>query len=262
MAPTRNVLPYRTDEADLHRLVAARARGRTLDQVRTLGFSAKSFDGVVTTAQCLSLVSDKNGELTQYGRTYALCSAADRPEKLAHLIRSYLPFSLALDAALLHGGPQPTPLEWLETWWAAHGFGSSESNRAEAAPVFAKLVEFAGLGRYIQGRKGHPSRIEWAADAAPSPATSVGAPAAEELEGVEPSRIQASAPPGEMPLRDQRLAAPVLHDSGAEAGHEAGPTALRWTLGPGREVVLHLPAALSRAERERVLRLVELLLME
>jgi hypothetical protein len=262
MASTHNVLPYRTDEADLHRLVAARARGRTLDQVRTLGFSAKSFDGVVTTAQCLSLIADKDGTLTQYGRTYALCSTAERPETLALLIRSYLPFSLALDAALLHGGPQPTPLEWLETWWSAHGFGSSESNRSEAAPVFAKLVEFAGLGRYIQGRKGHPSRIEWAADAASSSATPVDASAAEETEGVESSLLPAPPPAGEMPLRERLLAAPARDDSGAAAGHEPGTTALRWTLAPGREVVLHLPAALSPAERERVLRLVELLLME
>jgi hypothetical protein len=268
MASNHTILPYRTDEADLRRLLEARARGRTLDQIRTLGFSPKSFDGVVATATALGLIHDRTAELTPEGRSFAVATDAERAEILARQLRIYPPYSLALDAILLHDGPAPTPLGWLETWWAAHRFGGSESNRAEAAPVFAKLVDAAGLGRYVQGRKGHPSRIEWTADAAtllPVPGSAAPRPAdgdAARAATPQPDPVPAPPPPlSPTPVRAESGSEEVVHTRSATgAASTAASTELRWHLGPGREVVLRLPAELSTSERDRLRRLLLLLL--
>jgi hypothetical protein len=271
MPPTPPVLPYRTDEEDLQRLLAGLARGRSLDQIRSQGFSPKSFDGVLTTAQALALIADKEGSLTEAGRSYTLIKPEYRSGFISAALRSFPPFALALSSAL-QDGPKPTPLDWLVTWWAAHGYGSSESNRSEAAPVFAKLVEAAGLGRYVQGRKGHPSRIEWLIDALPPPSpepAAAGSSAPRQPSTLPTARAPARATGSDPSAEGRGATAPTVAGSAAAApvaavtaspDGEVGATTVSWLLAPGKEVLLRFPVTLTAAERERVLRLAELLL--
>ena len=57
----------------------------------------------------------------------------------------------------------------METWWATQGYGSSRSNRQEGAALLGRLVEYAALGRYVPGRRGYPTRIEWTEPLPPAP---------------------------------------------------------------------------------------------
>jgi hypothetical protein len=248
------ILPYRIDSDDLHRFVTARVRGRSADQIRTLGFAPKTWEGTLSSAASLGLLDDKSGDVTGLGRRYAVASAEERAAVLREMLWEFPPFSLLLETALTGNGPQPTPLEWIETWWATHGFGSSESNRVEAAPVFAKLVEAAGLGAYIPGRRGHVSRIEWAEDARlpgqPSPAVQQGAPT------VEPAVAEKPAPASRGTLPQPGMGEKGLSTT---ADTFSAGNLLVWQLSPGRMVQVRVPSDLSSDEKARLLKLFEAL---
>jgi hypothetical protein len=239
-------LPYRTDADDLRRFVAARARGRTPAQIRALGFSAKSFEGTAHAAEVLTLVEDRNGDMSALGRRLALAEEAHCGDVLRDVVLRYPPYALLAENVLTGAGPSPTPLEWIETWWATHGFGSSESNRAEAAPVFARLLEAAGFGSFVQGRKGHPSRIEWA----PAAASLLGLrpPAS----GPEADRVPATARPRAAEAEPPPPARPSREVSSANE--------VNWRLAPGRRVLISVPEDLTAAEKQKILRLLQLLL--
>lgn len=241
------VLPYRTDADDLHRLLTALARGRTPPQARMLGFSPKGFEGTVTAARALGLISDNSDAPTELGRRYVLAEGAQRVVVLREVLQGYAPYALLLEAVATGVRTAATPLDWVQTWWATHGFGSSESNRVEAAPVLARLVESAGLGRYVQGRKGHVSRIEWAADAGRLVAATAGPAGA-------PPAPRTGGPPATGSLSDASAPSPVAPEG------EEPTTELRWELAPGRAVQLRLPGRLTPGERRRLRELFELLL--
>jgi hypothetical protein len=246
-------LPYRTDADDLRRFVAARARGRTPGQIRALGFSAKSFEGTAHAAEALALVEDRNGDLSALGRRLALADETQPAEVLRDVVLRYPPFALLAENVLTGAGPSPTPLEWIQTWWATHGFGSSESNRAEAAPVFARLLEAAGFGSFVQGRKGHPSRIEWAPAAASllGLAHPAAAPEADRPNAIAPPRA-AEAEPSPPPAAPPPPAGPSRDVPSANE--------VNWRLAPGRRVLISVPADLTTAEKQKILRLLQLLL--
>jgi hypothetical protein len=246
------VLPYRTDPDDLHRFLVARTRGRPLSQVRTQNFAPKNFEGTLAAVDALALVEDKAGDLSALGRRYAVSNPAERAGLLREILGSFPPYALLLEAILAGDTREPTPLEWIETWWASHRFGSSESNRAEATPVFAKLVEAAGLGTYIQGRKGHVSRIEWTADATARLHTPSAEP--EPLEEVGRPALALS------PTTSVVTSAADSHADREPERFRPRENLLTWQLSPGREVTLRLPADVTEAERTRLLRLFELLL--
>ena len=155
------VLPYRSGREELDRWIEARARGRDANQIRNVGFPSKTFEGTVATTRALGLVKADGDELTDAGRKYALSSAPERDALLREEIRRFPPYARLLRAALARGAPPVTETAWMERWWATHGFGSSESNRTEAATLLGKLCESAELGTFIPGRRGHPSRVEW-----------------------------------------------------------------------------------------------------
>lgn len=54
-----------------------------------------------------------------------------------------------------------TTLLAIEKYWIRFQYGSSKSNIHEGAILFARLIELAGLGRFIIGRRGVKSRIQW-----------------------------------------------------------------------------------------------------
>jgi hypothetical protein len=258
--PANQVLPYRIDVADLRRFVNARARGRSDAEIRAMGYAPKTFEGTLKSVACLGLLQDKGGALTSLGRRFALAGDEDLADKLSGVLRSYPPYAGLLDTVLEGTGPRPTPLHWIETWWATRGFGSSESNRSEAAPVFARLVESAELGTFVPGRRGHASRIEWLPAAQVRWTGDLRGPAGEP--GVRGGRdALAGRPP-------QPRAARITADSGGvEAGAPIGAdpeenSHITWEFGPGRRVELRVPGRLSRSEREWLLQLFQLLLAD
>jgi hypothetical protein len=160
------ILPYRVEGQDLEKMVEHRARGRSLDQIRTLGFSEKGYEGTRRAAEALGLL-DEEGELTELGKKFALEREAEgRRRFVLERMLEFEPYGLLLTSLLGDGTPDITELSEIELWWSTHGFGNSQSNRERGSTAFGRLVDYAGLGRYILGRGGHPSRIEWKSGAA------------------------------------------------------------------------------------------------
>lgn len=160
-----NVLPYRASGADIAGFIDSLGRGRSVDQAQaTLNLSSKSLEGTLSACAALGLVDD-DGALTTQGRRFALARQPhERQTIVLEGLLGYEPYELLLEA-LVHQNAEAASLDWVITWWGTHGYGSSQTNRSEGASTFARLVEFAGIGEYKQGRRGHPSRIEWVEDA-------------------------------------------------------------------------------------------------
>lgn len=164
---------------------------------------------------------------------------------------SFEPYELLLEA-VVQRGDRVTTLDWVETWWNTHGCGSSRSNRTEGSSSFGRLADFAGLGAYIQGRRGHPSRVEWAHDTLASATTD--RTKRREIEQAEPPSI---APPGDSSEgQGNKLSpsGPRLADAPLDS------ISLNLPLGPGRIVEIRLPACISAAEKDRLIQLLEFLI--
>ncbi len=263
------MLPYRLDVGDLFRWLEARARGRSLAQIRALGFATRSFEGVQAGARAFGLVS-ADDELTPAGERLALASDADRRARLAAAAVRYEPYGLLLESVLNRGVPTDTEISWIETWWATHGYGASQTNRAEAAASFGRLVDYLELGSYIPGRRGHPTRIRWSSEAGERVATL----AATTAPPPRPARAAPEPAPPMPGLPDplpRPTAAPRTAPSSASTAPPVRPTPesavaaqneIRLDLGGGEAAELRLPTALSGEQKRRLLSLVDLLVRE
>lgn len=286
------VLPYRTNGADLTRWLEARARGAATDRPAALGIAAKSLDGTVEAATSLGLVEEESTDLTALGRRFVLAAGADRTRILRAAMFAFAPYGGVLEA-VRDRGDEETEVDWIERWWGTHGHGGSQSNRAEAAASLGRLVEHVGLGAYIPGRRGHPTRIRWdrdalraacpaqagrAADPPPGGARDAGpgphpapdaAPARAGAPAVRSRAPTASPPAAERtgthpPLGIPTVSAPSPAPVEPEGGTRAAARSPRHSrlvlpLGEGRVAKLSIPAVLTRAEKRRLLSLVELL---
>lgn len=236
---TTGVLPYRTDAELLLRWLEARARDPRARAVRGRGA-----EGAAATAAALGLTDRETGALSAAGERLVLASAGERPGLLAAAMEGYEPYRALMAAARAHSPGGSTEVGWMESWWGTNGYGGSRSNREEATATLGRLVEYAGLGRYIPGRRGHPTRIEWSEPRpirAPPPAAPPLAPSPP-----VPAAVSSSAP--------RRAPAPA--SDAVEYNHLTVP------LSTGATARLQLPVRLPAAEKERLLSLLRLLIVE
>lgn len=262
------VLPYRTTGDDLVRLVEACARGRDWAQIQALNFSAPGFQGTLVAATALGMLDPDSKELSESGREFALADAEQRKHQLLRGMKAYNPYGLLLEAVFGRPDPAETPLDWILTWWATHDFGNSQTNRDEGSAAFAKFVEYVGLGAYVPGRRGHPTRIRWHETAE---AAVRGRAAARQPHHRELSLPRGAAPPPapavERVVQAVPVAAPVREGSAAPRPPAGPPKAVSQvegrssmvlTLGPGRTVDLSVPAQVTAAEKQRLISLINL----
>lgn len=249
------VLPYRSDTDELARWVEARARGRSVEQIRALGFSAKSFEGTVSTGHALGLIHVPGEDLTAKGRRFALAPPEEKRRVLQESVLEFEPYALLLEAVLTRELPAATELDWIETWWAAQGYGTSESNRAEASTVLARFLDTIGVGSYIQGRRGHPTRIEWRRDAAQRLWGGEGPP------GMLRVGPEADAPPVATSVlaadEEESETAPEPSEF-VSAGAETSTVTVDF--GAGRVAHFTVPSVLTETEKKRLLSLLDLLI--
>jgi hypothetical protein len=223
------VLPYRTGPAELIRWVEERARGRA-GAGRRAELGAKSVEGTAATATALSLVAP-DGVLTEAGRRLALADERERRTLLRGAMLEFPPYRELL-AEISRRGERETTSDWVERWWATRGMGNSGSNRREGAATLGRLADWVGLGRYIPGRRGHPTRIEWA-----EPPTSGG--------GETPAPASAPAP-----------------RTRTEEAERSATNRLEIPLDKGGVARFEVPLRLSAAEKRRLLQLLDLLIAE
>jgi hypothetical protein len=241
-------LPYRTDADDIARFLDALARGRQLDQIQTLNYSKKAFEGTVTAAQELGLVLGDGSELSPLGRRFALADERERKAIMLEALRGHEPYGLLLEA-LASRDEAVTATDWIEAWWSTHGFGSSGSNRSEGSTAFARLLEYVELGSYYQGRRGHPSRVEWRPGALKTLARSTAASAA---------RVDGPEAPAVPELRPAPPQVDVQPREREVAGEDEAE--LRLPLNGGRRAYIRLPATVTAKEKTRILTLLELMI--
>jgi hypothetical protein len=226
-------LPYRTNGDDLTRWIEARARGRG-GQARALGLTPKGLEGTLLAGEALGLVEPISHELTAAGRDFALSGAAERRLLLQTALLAFPPYGELL-RAVAQAELSETTAEWIERWWGTSGYGSSESNRSEAAAAFGRIAEYAGLGSYVPGRRGHPTRVRWSDALGSSVASTPSAP----------------QPPGEY--------SPAVSPGLAAGVGNGGRSTVTVTFRGGQEATLTLPAALPPDEKRRLLALIDLL---
>jgi hypothetical protein len=245
---TTRALPYRADARELIGWAEARARGRTPAQMRAEGLSGKTLEGVTLTAALLGLA--REGELTPLGQALAL---ADPAEKRALLRRAMLDFPAygELLQELRGRGQATVDAFWIEAWWATHGYGGSPSNRQEGVAVLGRLAEHLGLGRYIQGRRGHPTRVEWDLDALAPPEPALLAVPAAPL----PPADGGAAPPLPEPV-------PMEPEQASPRPRGAEVNRVRIALEGGLSAEIEVPTRLSRGEKRRLMELVDLLVAD
>lgn len=275
---TTSVLPYRTDSVALAEWLEARARGRSAGQLRSTGGSPKTVEGTAAAAVALALVEAVDGRLTPAGEAFALADAQERPALLRDVLLRYRPYREVLSALAEKGAAQETEMRWVEAFWATRGYGGSESNRREGAAAFGRLAEGAGLGEYIPGRRGRPTRMRWAegvvtAQAVTTPAGAAAnsrprTPVAQEAPDLF-SAVPAPPPPPEPspPLRatSRPAAAPATVDAPRNTPRNRPDRPVnRITVPLNDEATarLEVPLRLSRAEKRRLLDLLELLISE
>jgi hypothetical protein len=240
-------------------MIDALARGRTLEQIRLQGFAEKRLEGSRLAAVELGMLK-ASGRLTDLGTRFALADAQARSELLRGALMGYGPYAAVLSAAKAGEVGDETEADWIARLWSTAGFGSSESNRAEGVATFGRLAEAAGLAEYIPGRRGHPTRLRWTrlpeAPREPPPATRSHAADAE----ASVSADRAGAPSKPPPEVGRIRAAEPSRPQAAEA--RPAWSEVVFVLGPGRVARLELPPALTRAEKDRLLRLVDVLVRD
>jgi hypothetical protein len=250
-------LPNRTTGEDLKLLIESAGRGRTFDQIESLFQGSRTFQSTVQAAQQLGLVEKSDRDeiaLTDIGKQFARGDNRARSEILLASMLDFEPYDLLLDWILGRENPDQTDIEDVETWWGTGDFGSSQTNIKEGSTAFAKFVEFAGLGEYKQGRKGYSSRIEWSDDAKQQ---------VEEARGSESPKLQRREEDfqekDEKEPSTSRGADQLFHQETPDAKSSTENNVLTLNLANDRAVHLSLPPKLTTAEKQRLIKLVELM---
>lgn len=257
-----DTLAYRTDGELLDQFIEAFARHRDLDRVQQTFSSPAAFQGTVQAAQHLGLVDPQLIELSSTGNKYLLDSK-HRSEILLDAIIRFEPYGLLLEAALSNGFGPEIPMSWISKWWGVYGYGASSNNREEAATTLAKLLQAAGLGTFMIGRRGRPSRIEWTTDAAARIRAFIQQPIDANLNNDASSRDDSGVTKDllqdELSI-DPRMPIASHEESNTEHDRQGVEyNNLTVTLGKGIAQV-RLPARVTQKDKERFIKLMDLLI--
>ena len=158
-------LPYRTTPEETQRLIEAINRRRSIEQIQALFPSQTAFQSAFQAAQALGFVDTATSSLLHLGKDYLL-QVDKRTEILLNAMCQYEPYGLLLEAIFVRESPTETPINWIINWWSSRDYGVSANNRDEAAVTFGRFIEAVGLGTFMLGRRGKPTRIQWGAEAA------------------------------------------------------------------------------------------------
>jgi hypothetical protein len=236
-------------------------------------------EGTAAAAAALGFVDPLDGGLTPRGERYALAEAVERRRLLREALLAYAPYREMLHALGERGAPAETEVRWIEAWWSTRGFGSSESNRREGAAAFGRLGEFAGLGEYVPGRRGHPTRVRWTPGILPGGSaalSTLAAPPSAPAPSALLPRRRASAPDPDPDLFTARppdepaVSAPAaLRPPPADSARSPRPVPssaavnrITVPLAGDATARIEVPQRLPRAEKRRLLDLLQLLITE
>jgi len=155
-------LPYKTDDQDVLRLIEAIKRKPDNEKAIREVYNKANFETSRKTLEILSIL-DERLSFSAEGKELAIEKDDNQREKLfLKFFLRYPPYGHFLES-ISHNGDlsSTTDTESIKDYWWKHNYGSSTSNREDGIVTFGKLVQLAGLGKFITGRRGQPSRVEW-----------------------------------------------------------------------------------------------------
>lgn len=164
---SQNSLPYKTDDQDVIRLIEAIKRKPDNEKAIKDIYNKSNFETSRKALEILGIL-DTRLSFSYEGKDLAVERDDSQREKLfLKFILRYPPYGHFLESVSHSSNLSTTDTESVKDYWWKHGYGSSGSNRDEGVVTFGKLVQLAGLGKFVIGRKGQPSRIEWNPNAKP-----------------------------------------------------------------------------------------------
>lgn len=160
-------LPYSTDDEDLLRLIEAIKKKPDNEKAIKEIYNKSNFETSRKALEILGIL-DEQLSFSPAGKELAI----EREDSCKREL--FLKFFLRYPAyghfleSIAHSGDLPvteTETESIKDYWWKHNYGSSGNNREDGVVAFGKLLQLTGLGKFMNGRRGKPSRIEWNPDA-------------------------------------------------------------------------------------------------
>lgn len=158
-------LPYKTDDQDVLRLIEAIKRKPDNEKAIKEIYDKSNFETSRKALEILGILNDRLS-FSGNGRELAIGKDDNQREKLfLRILLNYPPYGHFLESLSHSGNLSTTDTESIKDYWWKHEYGSSISNREDGVVTFGKLLQLAGIGTFVTGRRGQPSRIEWNANA-------------------------------------------------------------------------------------------------
>lgn len=154
-------LPYKADDRDVLKLIEAIKRKPDNEKAIKDIYNKSNFENSKKTLEILGVL-DEQLSFSAEGKQLAIERDNNQREKLfLKVLLRYPPYGHYLESIFQGDNLSATDTESIKDYWWKHNYGSSTSNRDDGVVTFGKLIQLAGLGKFVIGRRGQPSRIEW-----------------------------------------------------------------------------------------------------
>lgn len=252
-------IPYRTDAENLNVLINAVGRDRDMGHIQGLFQVSGTFQGSVSAAQELGFLDPESSKLLLDGNDYLLASDSQKAELLLKAIMQYEPYQLLLEAVFSRNAPKETTMEWMSKWWSTQGYGASQNNREEGATTLAKFLEYANMGRFMIGRRGRPTRIEWSSNANKMIHDLI---LGEDTRSYDSDSTGDEYPEGRLVENSQQLGSQksTLPFGVGDDNNSEEYSNLSIPLGRGKVAQFRLPTKITNKDKDRLLKIMELLI--
>lgn len=158
-------LPYSTDDEDILRLIEAIKRKPDNEKAIRDIYNKSNFETSRKALEVLGIL-DSQLSFSTAGKELAIEreNGLKRELFLKFFLR-YPPYGHFLESISHNSDLSITETESIKDYWWKHNYGSSGNNREDGVVAFGKLLQLTGLGKFVTGRRGKQSRIEWNLDA-------------------------------------------------------------------------------------------------
>lgn len=158
-------LPYGTDDEDILRLIDAIKRKPDNEKAIKEIYNKSNFENSRKALEILGIL-DSQFSFSTDGKALAIEREDSRKQQLfLKFCLRYSPYGHFLESLSHTNALFVTETGSIKDYWWKHDYGSSGNNREDGVVTFGKLVQLAGLGKFLIGRRGKPSRVEWSPNA-------------------------------------------------------------------------------------------------
>ena len=156
-----NLPAYTTVDNMINLMQALRKKNNDENEAKPISGMADSvFSSTKSALRILGLI-EANCKFTSLGKEVAFATSDQEKQKtILHIITSYKPYQNTL-YHIFQKDAKETTVEEVINYWGRYNYGTTERNRKEAASLFGNCIEFSGLGKFIKGVQGNPTRIIW-----------------------------------------------------------------------------------------------------